>query len=199
MTKIKKILKSASGFTLVELMVVVAIIGILASIAIPNYQKYQAKARQAEVRIALAAVFTAEKSYAVESGTFSACLTGIGYQPVGNARYYMVGFNGISTGGCGTTGGDKCANFFPPGNSGKGIACVADGSNTTTDGQAYIATAKANNAGTVVTAAANLPSTKMTMSTFGAGAAGQISPNLTINDIWTVDDQNNLLNTTYGI
>ncbi|HEX8701756.1 MAG TPA: prepilin-type N-terminal cleavage/methylation domain-containing protein [Myxococcaceae bacterium] len=46
------------GFTLIELMIVVAIIGILAAIAIPNFIRFQARARQSEVSTNLKSLFT---------------------------------------------------------------------------------------------------------------------------------------------
>ncbi len=51
--------KLQHGFTLIELMIVVAIIGILAAIAIPQYQDYTAKAKISEAGTVTAAIKTA--------------------------------------------------------------------------------------------------------------------------------------------
>ena len=51
-------MKKQSGFTLIELMIVVAIIAILAAIALPAYQTYTKKARFSEVVVATSAVKT---------------------------------------------------------------------------------------------------------------------------------------------
>lgn len=59
------------GFTLIELMIVVAIIGILAAIAIPNFVKFQARAKQAEAKSNLGAYYTGAKAYFAENATYT--------------------------------------------------------------------------------------------------------------------------------
>jgi type IV pilus assembly protein PilA len=75
------------GFTLVELMIVVAVIGFLAAIAIPNYIRFQAKAKQSEVKANLKAAFTCERSYYQEHNTYTGCVLKIGFAPERGNRY----------------------------------------------------------------------------------------------------------------
>ncbi|HEY3490980.1 MAG TPA: prepilin-type N-terminal cleavage/methylation domain-containing protein [Candidatus Deferrimicrobiaceae bacterium] len=79
-------LNSKKGFTLIELMIVVAIIGILAAIAIPNFMKFQAKSRTAEAKTNLGAIFTAETSYFGDANKFGD-FTQVGWKPTGITRY----------------------------------------------------------------------------------------------------------------
>jgi len=59
-----------SGFTLIELMIVVAIIGILAVVAIPNYLRFQLRSKTAEAKTNLAAIRTSEEAYFSEFGLY---------------------------------------------------------------------------------------------------------------------------------
>jgi len=84
-TYMKKRLES--GFTLIELMIVVAIIGILAAIAIPNFIKFQARSKQSEAKANLKAIFTAQKAFFQEKDRFSSLTGEVGFAPERNNRY----------------------------------------------------------------------------------------------------------------
>lgn len=58
------------GFSLVELMIVVAIIGILATLAVPKFQGFQARARQSEAKSNLTQIYTLQMAYHGENDTY---------------------------------------------------------------------------------------------------------------------------------
>ena len=74
--------KVQQGFTLIELMIVVAIIGILAAIAIPSYQNYTRKARFTEIVMAATAPKSAVEVCAQTTGAVTDCVGGSNGVPV---------------------------------------------------------------------------------------------------------------------
>ena len=81
-----KQLKGQKGFTLIELMIVVAIIGILAAIAIPNFLTYQLKSRQAEAKTNLQAIKTSEIAFQAERGCYMGIAVEAGQPAAGAAK-----------------------------------------------------------------------------------------------------------------
>ena len=64
------------GFTLVELLIVVIIIGILATIAMPQYQRFVERSRQAEANTILGSIRNAEEVYRIDHDSYIAALPG---------------------------------------------------------------------------------------------------------------------------
>jgi len=85
-----------SGFTLIELMVVIAIIAFLSMIAVPNMLSYLSKAKRAEAYAQLASLALAEKAYFAEHGSYSTNIggaQGLRWKPQGSYNY-SYGFPG---------------------------------------------------------------------------------------------------------
>ncbi len=166
----KNLFLRKDGFTLIELMVVVAIIGILSAIAVPNFKKYQAKAKQSEAKIQLAAIYSTEVGAIADFDSYATCLNDLGYE-VTPRGYYIVGWTtAYVTAVAARTTCATAQNLVPPVALKSGAAAAA--------------------------AAGNLPTNSMTATSFTAGAAGNISAALF--DTWTITEAKALSNAPGG-
>ena len=178
----KKVLGNSSGFTLVELMVVVAIIGILSAIAVPNFKKYQAKSKQSEAKIQLAALYQTEVSAQADYNTYATCIVDLGYEqsPKG---YYWIGFSDHYTTG-------NSAITSPPYSAPCSSASGVSPSQVLKVQLPLVVLADLPIAGSAATTSSVL---------FKAGAAGQISSTTpVVIDKWTIDQAKSLVNSTQG-
>lgn len=130
----KKTLTHQFGFTLVESMVVVAIIGILSSIAIPSIKRYQAKSKTTEAKLQLALTYSSETVFNSEYNVYASCLGSMGYDPSVEAlqRYYGIGIDAtFGEAESYSNGGESCsmgASRFASGKISNGISSVTVGS-----------------------------------------------------------------------
>lgn len=97
---------SNKGFTLIELMITVAIIGILASIALPSYRQYVVESRRSEGISMLLQVMQQQERYYTEELSYTTDLTDLGFAvanpPSNNSNY------AISASACGSDPVNRC-------------------------------------------------------------------------------------------
>ncbi|MCH7370100.1 prepilin-type N-terminal cleavage/methylation domain-containing protein [Aeromonas sp. MR16] len=108
-------MKKQSGFTLIELMIVVAIVAILAAIALPAYQSYTKKAKFSEVVAATGGLKSAVEVCAQKDGSLANCLT--------------AGTNGIPAAVSGSTGSFVASVTVGAGAASASVDITAVGSN----------------------------------------------------------------------
>lgn len=85
MKSMKMMKKAQSGFTLIELMIVVAIIGILAAVAIPQYQNYVIRAKLSKVATAVDPIKLAVAEFAQSNGGVASVKAAGGWTSLGLA------------------------------------------------------------------------------------------------------------------
>lgn len=166
-----------AGFTLLELMIVVAIIGVLVALAAPNFARYQAKARQSEAKLALGAIYTGEKSFFAEYSAYIQGMTDIGYSPEGVKRFYTVGWTA-------TTAAGSVTNYI---------------ATPSTASFARVNFPAAWTDCTLATLSVTPGATALDAQTFTVVSSGQLNDANATCDTWTVDQDKTVQNSTIGL
>jgi len=189
--------KNSKGFTLVELLIVVAIIGVLASQGVPAYKRMIQKSRKAEAKIALANIATSEAAFFSEYGEYGNNIQRMGAQMDASA-------NLIYTAGWPQTNCTQDTSGIKP-TSGNALPALSAGFS------GYFAT---TGAGTAIGATTNTQCASSTMSdgttttaisTYTATATGyirdtsRVCSNTNNCDQWTINQTRTVNNTLDGV
>ena len=188
----KNVIKNNKGFSMIELMVVVAIIGVLAAIGIPQYSKFQAKARQSEAKLSLAALFTAEESFRQEWNQFSTNLNNIGFSVQGSRLRYKTGFTPVT-----------CTNYTSangaPAEQGDQFHTWSDGTSVNTSNASWAYTASVTAPTNSGVRTNSCTSGAFVAIAYGSPGSNVTNPTATDGDTWTVNEVKSIKNTQVNL
>lgn len=181
------------GFTMVEMMITVAIIGILSSMAGPSYSRMMARARQNEAKASLSELYYKEQSFFTEFNRYTMCLWQIGYEPnPGAGRYYSSGYYNAFN----ATGGYDGINPAPC------IMTMADptwGSGGGRNDATFIRNAWANSGAAGLAPAGVYDAGASPAGQYFRGAAwGSVYSQAAVLDVWTITNEKVLTNIQVG-
>ena len=95
---ISRVKRFRRGFSLLEVMIVVVIIGILATLAYPSLEGYLQRSKQTEAKVGLSAVYTAQKIYFAINQTYADSLSNLDVQlETGGGSRYSITLTGSSS------------------------------------------------------------------------------------------------------
>lgn len=94
-------MKKYNGFTLIELMVVVAIIGVISAIAFPSYNSYMNKSRRADAKVGLQKLADKQERFYLQNNTYTSVFTsaGLNTSTTSEEGYYTFAVDSASVSG----------------------------------------------------------------------------------------------------
>lgn len=105
--------RPARGFTLIEMMIVVAVMGILAAIAYPSYTAQIQRSKRSDAKVALQEMAQLQESYFLRNLSYASSLTQLVYPSTSPNGQYTLSFTALDAGGstCDGTNVDPCTTF----------------------------------------------------------------------------------------